>query len=64
MIVCSLLGHRRKHNKVWHDGQSFRAVCRRCGTLMLKDDDTKIWRKFTLVDNNPRRSERVPTRRL
>jgi hypothetical protein len=61
-LLCSVLGHHRRHDKVWHDNLSFRAPCRRCGAPMLKDTLTERWRQFTDADYHQERTERSVTR--
>ena len=46
-LLCGVLGHRRKRNKVWHDGVDYRAPCVRCGIPMVRD--MTGWREFDLA---------------
>jgi hypothetical protein len=57
-LICTVLGHRRQHNKVWHDNLNFRAPCRRCGIPMVKDGLTERWRRFVDDDYDQQRLER------
>jgi hypothetical protein len=43
--ICMIFGHHRDQRRVWHDGENFRAPCKRCGKPMIKPA-LETWRPF------------------
>ena len=45
-FFCRLFGHRRSR-RVWHEGDSYRAQCKRCGTDLIKPRGGTDWMAVT-----------------
>ena len=57
-LLCLLIGHRRRGNKVWHDTVEWRSTCNRCDQSLIRDHMTEQWRPFTTFDHSDHRKER------
>lgn len=34
--ICTLLGHKVKHRRMWFDGDHYVGPCRRCGVQLIR----------------------------
>lgn len=41
-LICRIIGHRRSR-RVWHEGNGYRAQCKRCGTGMVRPRGASHW---------------------
>jgi hypothetical protein len=42
VLICRIVGHRRSR-RVWHEGDGYRAQCKRCGTGMVRLRGASNW---------------------
>lgn len=57
-LLCFLIGHRRRGDKVWHDMVDWRSSCSRCAQPLIRDHQLDRWRAFTTFDVSDVRKER------
>lgn len=60
-LLCTLIGHRRRKSKVWHDTSDWRSECKRCGASMIRDHGRNSWRPFRTSDSSPKRKDAPPS---
>jgi hypothetical protein len=60
-LLCSVIGHRRRKSKVWHDTSDWRSECSRCGVSMIRDHRLTQWRPFKGSDSSPKRKGPPPS---
>jgi hypothetical protein len=48
-LICRFFGHRRSQ-RVWHEGDGYRAQCKRCSADLFKQRGASDWR--TAPDGN------------
>lgn len=41
-LLCRIVGHRRSR-RVWHEGDGYRAQCKRCGVDLFKPRGAPEW---------------------
>jgi len=41
-FVCRIIGHRRSR-RIWHEGDTYRAQCKRCGTDLVRPRGGTNW---------------------
>ncbi len=41
-LSCRLFGHSRTR-RVWHGGDGYRALCKRCGVELGRDRGERVW---------------------